>query len=246
MAPKKGGQISRLEPEGVELLEAFPEILQKFKNVGWYEFCCTFQGYHEDISMIFSQNFDGYETILGNLLIHVTEHFIAAACRVSMYGERWWKKDKLPANLVNQFLVPEHHDPDWSQGIPHKWLKEEWKTALAIIQRYITCEGRFSTIHCYHIQLLMHLNGDNPMCLPFYLLKSLTKMSKRVYTHPKTASKSLFHQGLIKTLVLHALSEVQMSWNELLNSLRLEEQGSKQRNTPENKSTISKKEKECL
>jgi hypothetical protein len=89
MAPKKGGQIIRLELEGVELLEAFPKILQKFKNIGWYELCCTFHGYHEDISMIFPQNFDGnYETVLGNLLIHVIEHFIAAACRVFVYGER--------------------------------------------------------------------------------------------------------------------------------------------------------------
>jgi hypothetical protein len=92
----------------------------------------------------------------------------------------------------------------------------------------------------------MHLNGDNTLCLPFYLLKSLTKMSKRVYTHPKNAIKSLFHQSLIKTLALHGLSEVRISWNELLSSLRLEEQGSKHKNTPKSKSTTSKNEKECL
>jgi len=31
----------------------------------------------------------------------------------------------------------------------------------------------------------------------------------------------LFHQGLIKTMVLYALSKVCMSWNEFLNSLSL-------------------------
>jgi hypothetical protein len=30
MSPNKGGQILRLEPEGIELLEACPEIMQKF------------------------------------------------------------------------------------------------------------------------------------------------------------------------------------------------------------------------
>jgi hypothetical protein len=128
-----------------------------------------------------------------------------------MYGERWWKKEMLHADLVNQFLVPEHQNPNWSQGIPQKWLKEEWKSVLEAIRRYITCEGRFSVVHCYHIILLMHLNGDIPLCFPFYLLKRLTKMSKRVQTHPATAGKSLFHQGLIKTLVLYALRELQLS-----------------------------------
>jgi hypothetical protein len=69
MAPKKGGQVTRLEPKGAELLEAYPELMQKFKNVGWYEFFTLFQGHHENISMLFTQNFDGYETMIGNVLI---------------------------------------------------------------------------------------------------------------------------------------------------------------------------------
>jgi hypothetical protein len=75
----------------------------------------------------------------------------------------------------------------------------------------------------------MHLNGDTKMILPFYLLKSLTKMSKRVQNHPQTAHKSLFHQGLIKMLVLYALREVQMTWRQLLISLGMDEQDPKQK-----------------
>jgi hypothetical protein len=48
------------------------------------------------------------------------------------------------------------------------------------IQRYITGEGRFSIFHCYHIRFLMHLNDVKEMNLPFYLLKILTKISKRI------------------------------------------------------------------
>jgi hypothetical protein len=57
----------------------------------------------------------------------------------------------------------------------------------------------------------MHLNGDAEMSLPFYLLKSFTKMVKRVQSNLGTAHKSLFHQGLIKMLVLYALREAQVS-----------------------------------
>jgi hypothetical protein len=93
-------------------------------------------------------------------------------------------------------------------------------------------EGRYSYVHCYHIKLFMHLNGDVEMSLPFYLLKSLTKMSKRVHNYPATARRSLFHQGMIKMLVLYALREVKVTWKQLLISLGLDDQDTKQ-NKPE-------------
>jgi hypothetical protein len=54
----------------------------------------------------------------------------------------------------------------------------------------------------------MHLNGDIPLCFPFFLLKSLSKMSKRIQYNLATASKSIFHQRLIKNLVMYSLGEV--------------------------------------
>jgi hypothetical protein len=221
MAPKKSGQVTRLEPEGIELLETYPDISQRFRRAGWFNFFSMLQGYHERISLMFAQNFDGFTTVVGKVLIHVTEHSIRTTCRLSMYGERWWKKEEMPMQFVNQFLLPEHQDPNWSQGIPQSWLKKEWKTALMVIHRYITCEGCFSFVHLYHIRLLMHLNGDIPLCLPFFLLKILTKMSKRIQSHPATASKSIFHQRLIKVLVVYALDEVNHSWDWLIESLEL-------------------------
>jgi hypothetical protein len=53
MAPKKSGQIIRLEPEGMKLLEAYPQMAQRFKDAGWFEFFTTFQGHDEHISMVF-------------------------------------------------------------------------------------------------------------------------------------------------------------------------------------------------
>jgi hypothetical protein len=69
----------------------------------------------------------------------------------------------------------------------------------------------------------MHLNRDNEMNLPFYLLKSLTKMSKRIQNYPEAAHKSLYHQGFIKILVLFALNELGMPWTDFLVSLGLQE-----------------------
>jgi hypothetical protein len=212
---------SSIRTRGIELLEACPKIMEKFIQGEWFKFCCTFQGHHEEISMLFANNFDGFQTQVGDVIIHVTEHSIAVTCHLPVKGERWWKKRRLPADLCNQFLVAEHQNPDWSQGIPNKWLKEEWQSVLVVVQKYITCEGRFSTIHCYHMCFLMHLNGDMEMNLPFYLLKILTKMEKRIQSHPQTAHKSLFHKGLIKIMVMYALSEVQVSLETTIVFLRV-------------------------
>jgi hypothetical protein len=47
MAPKRSGQVVILELEGDELLEAYPQMAHIFKDVGWFEFLNTFQGYEE-------------------------------------------------------------------------------------------------------------------------------------------------------------------------------------------------------
>jgi len=152
---------------------------------------------------MFAQNFYGFATVVGKVLIHVKEHSIETACNLSVYGERWWKKEEIPMEFVNQFLLLECQEPNWSQGIPQIWMKKESLNSLMVIHRYIRREGFFSLVHIYHISMMMHLNGDIPLCLHFFLLKGLSKMSKRIQCHPATASISIFHQRLIKTLVMY-------------------------------------------
>jgi hypothetical protein len=185
--------------------------------------------------MIFAHNFDGFETVVGILFMHVTEHSIAKACKLPVYRERWWKKENLVMEFVNQFLILEKQNPNWSQGIPHSWVRKEWHIAMLIIHRYITCEGIFSLVHLYHIRLLVNVNGDYPLNLPYFLLKSLSKMSKRIQSHPATTMNSLFHQGLIKTLVIFSLNEVQRSWDWLIQSLKPKPQETKSKTVKEKK-----------
>jgi len=49
---------------------------------------------------MFAQNFDGFEIVVGKVLIHVTEHSIRTACKLYVYGERWWKKEEMPMEFV--------------------------------------------------------------------------------------------------------------------------------------------------
>jgi hypothetical protein len=56
------------------------------------------------------------------------------------------------------------------------------------------------------------MNGDNKMNLPYLLLKSLVNMSNKVQTHPNIAQYNIFHQGLIKVLVLQEVNITHLSW----------------------------------
>jgi hypothetical protein len=125
--------LNRTEPQGIDLFEAIPEIKDIFIKAEWYDFMFTLEGHHIGLAMLFAQTFNGFQTQLGDTWIHITEHFIGEACALPLCGEKWFKKGKLPPNLCNKFLVPEHQDPDWSQGIHVLWIKEDWKGALAAV-----------------------------------------------------------------------------------------------------------------
>jgi hypothetical protein len=38
MAPKRSGQVFRLEPKGAKIIKAYPQMAQRFRDVGWLEF----------------------------------------------------------------------------------------------------------------------------------------------------------------------------------------------------------------
>jgi hypothetical protein len=73
MEPKRSGQVARIETEGAELLESYPQMAQRFRDVGCFEFLTTFQGYDKKVSMEFALNFDGHEVEISKMLMLVTE-----------------------------------------------------------------------------------------------------------------------------------------------------------------------------
>jgi hypothetical protein len=62
--------------------------------------------------MTFAHNFDGFESVVGKIWMHVTENSIAKACRLRVYGEIWWKKENVVMEFGNQFLIPEKKNPN--------------------------------------------------------------------------------------------------------------------------------------
>ena len=72
---------------------------------------------------------------------------------------------------------------------------------LYVLQKYLTYEGRYVNTLNYHIRLLLHFEAELEMNFPYFLYKSLAKMSRRVQKHYGNPYNSLYHHRLVKILI---------------------------------------------
>jgi hypothetical protein len=121
----------------------------------------------------------------------------------------------LNAAYAKDFLKPEHQDGNLSKGVPRNHLIQ-FDKILRIIQIYFTCEGRFNTLYQYHIRLLLHFTGKIEMNIPYYLLRSIGKMSDMIQSKSKDVDTSIFHSGLIRMLVFEELGKKDISWEHFV------------------------------
>ena len=92
---------------------------------------------------------------IGNLHLVITEVLIAKATKLPQKGERWFKKREINRAKWKHFLFPLLENFYYKHGYPMKFLKPQWSHILQLIIRYITCNGRFSCVHFYHLKILM-------------------------------------------------------------------------------------------
>jgi hypothetical protein len=68
----------------------------------------------------------------------------------------------------------------------------------------------------YHLKLLLHFEGGPRIDIPHFLRMSLNKMVRGVKSTYKKLENSLYHHGLMKLMVVHALIKQGRSWKQLL------------------------------
>jgi hypothetical protein len=214
----KGGGIVRTEPYNMHLFYSEPLIREVFQRVGCINFCQKMQRGHPEVAREFSLNFDGTKTKVGTLEFEVSELSISATTEIPNTGERWFKAMTLNVAFSKEFLKPEYQGDNLSKGVPRNHMLEGFDKMLKVIQRYFTCEGRFNMIYQYHIRLLLHFTGKDAMNLPFYLFRSIGKMSDRVQAKSKAVDTSVFHSCLIKMLVMEELRKKNMDWEAFITS----------------------------
>jgi hypothetical protein len=212
--PRRAMVANRHEPETYADLEALPEYRATrdiFKRAGWEPFLKKFDGFNDAITLQFALNFNGETAKVGELEFGVTEEFVAEAIQLPATGQRWTKGQPVDKKLCAQLLKPQYRETKWSEGTSRSWLEPQWAQMLVILQRYLTCEGRYTIIFPCHARLLLHFTGT-PLNIPYFLLKSLKRMAEQVQRVSEFRG-SLFHFGLVKILITCALSKRQETWD---------------------------------
>ena len=102
------------------------------------------------------------------------------------------------------------------KGIPISALKNKWSSMLLILQKFITCEGRFWSMYVYHICLLMNFLENGTINLPFFPLNSLRRMATNVQKKVESIETTLYHHGLVKILVEFHLRSIGDTWEDFL------------------------------
>lgn len=103
-----------------------------------------------------------------------------------------------------------------------------WDEIVYIIEKFVTCEGHYSIVYLYHIKLLLHLKGQCVISLPYFLLQSLTKMSKTIQKQKCNEDKSLYHFGLVKILIEYELQRRGKTWKEFLAANQIKDEEDKE------------------
>ena len=152
--------------------------------------------------------------VFDTLKFKLTVELVAEATGVRNEGEMWFKKIPFTFN-AQRYLLP-GITPDWSKGVLIQNFKDEWVEPIKVLQSYITCEGRYAYVFKYHFRFLQHLVGESRMSLPFFLFKSLQKMSSRLKEHHDHTTQSIFHHGLIKLIIRNALQREGKTWDYFL------------------------------
>lgn len=151
------------------------------RRTGWLNFLEKFNGYNVEVSNAFALSFDGEQAQICNLTLHILDNLISKVTGLPQIGYEWFKNKPMEERLWAPFLLRNRqNDLNWPAGVSRLWLKDPWKDIAFLIQKFITCEGRFIFIFLYHIKLLAHLSEEKPLNMPYYLLHSLTKMEKSI------------------------------------------------------------------
>lgn len=172
----------------------------------------------------FDFNFIGLHTKIGVLELLVSPKVVSLVIEIPRGQEKWFKNFKFKMAPCRIFLKLEFLDTDLTKVVPRGYVKYVFANLLLCIQRYFTCEGRYHKVYPYHFKLRLHFTGIISLDLPFFLFRSLGKMSDKIQLKIEPCETSLFHHGLVKLMVLHELQNVDRYWYTFLfmSSLRAE------------------------
>jgi len=157
---KKGGRIIRHEPTNTRELMASPITVTSFKNVGCFEFCEKVERiqHHPVLTILFITNLHDNQVTLASVTFTISLIIIAYASGIPNIGRKWFEQGELDHFYYEAYLKARYKN-ERKRISPFSYLLDRYIPMIKIIMKYYTCEGRFSKLYSYHIQLLMNFTG---------------------------------------------------------------------------------------
>jgi hypothetical protein len=217
----KGGILFICEPQSLKLMNSNLAFRISFEQVGCMRFCEKIQEYNVQVTKEFAINFNSVQTRIVDITFQVSEETVAVSTEIPVQGENWFKGMPLDPSFYTNFLKPKYKKKNFGATIPRECILEHYEKMLRVVQQYFTCEGRFYRVYQYHIRILMHFTGKNPLNLPFYLYRSLGKMAGRVQARHDQLKTSMFYFPLVKLLVVEELKKLNRDWDSFLASTKI-------------------------
>ena len=135
----------------------------------------------------------------------------------SLLNSPWHFSQTMQQKIWKIFLKNSGMDTTiFKKGIPSTTLKGKWRNFLLIIQKFITCEGRFGCIFFYHVRLLMNFLEGSEINLPYFLLHSLRKIAGTVQKRIQFIDNKMYHHGFTKMLIEFHLKNSRDTWENFL------------------------------
>lgn len=177
----------------------------------------------------FSHPFNGMEVEIGDIKFTITESLIAEATEFPRNGEKWFKNRGINREYWRVFLKnPSMDTTIFKKCIPSTTLKSKWRNLLLVLQKFITCEGRFGYIYFYHIRIMMNFLEVHQVNLPYFFLHSPKKISMNVQKKIQFIDNTMYHHGLIKIWVEFHLQSIGDNWENFMVRNHFEERSPEQ------------------
>lgn len=206
------------DPTTLSKLLACLIFIACFKHQSYYQFCEMVERvkYHHELARLFVLHLHNDQVNLVGVTFILTPKSIAEATGIPNVGEKWNKR---------QLVDREHYEPYIKAGFqrkisrvfPFRYLQDTYAPFMKLIIKYFSCEGRFSHLYAYQIRLLIYFTRVRMINLPYFICRNIEKMTTLVQRKPPHQQyNNIYHFALIKIVVLHQLSLLNVSWEDFI------------------------------
>ena len=214
----KGGRHVREKPTSLAHLQACPLAMNYFRYQSCFEYSERISQiqHHRELVRLFVLHLQDGHVNLSGVNFTLSPEIISQATGIPNVGEEWSKRQQL-----DRF----HYEPYIKPGcirhliavFPFRFLRDEYAPLMKLIIRYFSYEGRFSRLYAYHVHLLMHFTRVRMMNIPFFMCRNIERMVPLVQRKsPAHQHKSIYHYALIKIIVMHQLTQQDITWEDFI------------------------------